>query len=310
MANERGGALFARATRAKVLPVMLAPVAVGATLAWERHGSFDWARFALTVLGAAAMHLGANVVNDVFDEETGAEARARGDHQSLATGSGVLGAGLMSRRALLGLAAALFAVGLACGVALAAAAGPWVLAFGAAGFLLAVEYVGPPLRYGYIGRGLGEAGIFVAFGLLPVAGAYYVQAERLDAGGPWASVVPGLSIMLVLYHHHFLHWRSDREARKMTPVAALGPVIGLLAGRIVLIAIVIVVALQSLVFGLYPPGAFAAALAAAPVAVAQRNAAADPGLDAYVRLLGASLGAAVLASATLVASSIVRVALR
>ena len=308
--GQRGVRLFVRATRAKVLPVMLAPVAVGAAVAWERSGSLSWWRFALTAVGAAGMHLGANVINDIYDEESGAEVRARADFKSLATGSGVLGAGLMSRRRLLGLAAALFGTGLACAAALAIGGRPHVLWLGAIGFVLAYEYVGPPLRYGTVGRGLGEIGIFVAFGILPVAGSYYVQAAAIDAAALWASLVPGLLTTMVLYHHHFLHWESDRAVGKMTPVAALKPQIGLVVGRIALIATTIVLAAQTLVFALFPPGAFAAALAFVPVAIAQRSAAGEPGNEAYVRLLGATLGAAVLVAGVLVASAMVRVALR
>ncbi len=310
MANERGFALLVRATRAKVLPVMLAPVAVGAALGWERSGYFSAGWFALTLIGAAAMHLGANVVNDVYDEESGAENIARRDHESVATGSGVLGAGVMSRRRLMRLAGTLFGVALTCGVALAIGRGPHVLWLGAAGFVLAWQYVAPPIRYGYIGRGLGEAGIFAAFGVLPVAGSYYVQAGRIDVPALWGSVVPGLLTTLVLFHHHFLHWRADREAKKMTPVAVLGPQVSLAISRIAVTLFVVVLALQSLVFGLWAPGALVAAAMAAPIVVAQSRAAEEPGNEAYVRLLGSSLGASVLTACVLVASIMVRAGLR
>lgn len=310
MAGETGVKLLVRATRAKVLPVMLGPVVVGAAVGWERSGSFSWGRLVLTMAGAGAMHLAANVVNDVYDEESGAEVRARADHRSVATGSGVLGANLMSKAKLFGLAGLLFGIALACAVALAVMGRPHVLWLGAIGFVLAWEYVGPPLRYGFVGRGLGEAGIFVAFGLLPVAGAYYVQAGTLDASAWWAGVVPGLLTTLVLYHHHFLHWQSDRSVGKMTPVAALKPDVGLVIGRIGLIATTIALAVQALALGLFAPGAFVAALSFAPVAFAQQGAAEEPGNEAYVRLLGASLGAAVVTAAVLVASAVIRVAIR
>lgn len=310
MAGEQGMKLLVRATRAKVVPLMLAPVAVGAAVAWERTGALSWWRLVVAAAGAAAMHLGANVINDIYDEESGADVRARADHRSLATGSGVLGAGAMSKRALLGLAGTLFLAGLASGILLAATGRPAALWLGAIGFVLAHQYVAPPLRYGYLGRGLGEAGIFAAFGLLPVAGSYYVQTGVLDGAAWWASGVPGLLTTLVLYHHHFLHWEPDRAVGKMTPVAALKPQIGLVIGRIGVIVAVIVLAMQTLVFGLFAPGAFAAALLLTPVGIAQQAAAEEPGNEAYVRLLGATLGAAVGTCAILVASAVVRVALR
>lgn len=302
-------ALFARATRAKVLPVMLAPVAVGSALAWERRGFFSWGWFGVTLLGAAAMHLGANVVNDYFDEASGAEEEARRDFSSIATGSGVVVEGLLTQRAMAGLAASLFSAALVCGVVLAVARGPAVLWLGAIGFVLAFEYVAPPAAYGYRGRGLGELGIFGAFGVLPVVGSYYVQAGRLDAAAVWASIVPGLLTTLVLYHHHFLHWQSDRAAKKMTPVAVLGPerALSLGVGAVLVTYAALVAQAAS---GLWPWGAAAAAFLATPVLVAAVKCREEPATSAYVRLLGSTLGASVLTALILIASSVLRVLAR
>jgi 1,4-dihydroxy-2-naphthoate octaprenyltransferase len=288
---------------------MLAPVAVGSALGWERSDRFSWGWFALTVAGAAAMHLGANVVNDYFDEALGAEEEARRDPGMIATGSGVVATGEMTKAGLAILAASLFTIALAIGLVIAIARGWEVFVLGAIGFVLAFTYVAPPVKYGYRGRGLGEAGIFCAFGLLPVAGSYFVQAQRLDAAAFWASIVPGLGITLVLFHHHFLHWRSDAAAGKMTPVAALGVQPALLVGKIA-VGLAVVILVGQIFAGLWPPGAAAAAPAALPILAANEKAADQPGTEAFVRLLGSSLGAVVLMSLALVVSLTVRVAVR
>jgi 1,4-dihydroxy-2-naphthoate octaprenyltransferase len=306
---ERGVGLFLRATRAKVLPVMLAPVAVGGALAWTETGRFAWGWFALTLVGAAAMHLGANVVNDYFDEASGADAAARADPGSLATGTGLIAAGVLTRAGTLRLAAALFAVALGAGGALAWARGPLVLLLGAVGFLLAVGYVAPPVRYGYLGRGLGEAGIFIAFGYLPLVGSFYVQTRDITPDAAWASLVPGLLTTLVLYHHHFLHWRADRQAGKRTPVAVLGPDRALVASTVAVVATAGILVGQT-VAGLWPPGALAALAWTVPVLAGVRRARRDPVLPTYLQLLGATLGASVLTSLTLVVALVARGLLR
>lgn len=288
---------------------MLAPVAVGAALGWERSGRFSWVVFLLTCAGAAAMHLGANVVNDYYDEALGAEEEARRDPGMIATGSGVLAAGEMTKAGLAVLAASLFAAALVIGGVLAVLRGWEVLALGAAGFVLAFAYVAPPVKYGYRGRGLGEAGIFAAFGVLPVVGSFFVQAGRFEAAAVWGSVLPGLAITLVLYHHHFLHWRSDEAAGKMTPVAVLGVQPALVVSKVAVGALVVVLVAQVFA-GLWAPGAAAGALATLPILAANEKAAVQPGTESFVRLLGASLGAAVLLSLVLVVSAAVRVALR
>jgi 1,4-dihydroxy-2-naphthoate octaprenyltransferase len=323
-APDKGLALFVSATRAKVLPVMLAPVAVGAVLAWSqssylregdsigfphRTGFFSWGWFIVTLIGASALHLASNVVNDYFDEDSGADAAARTDPSGVATGTGLIASGVLSKRATLRLAAALFGVALACGVALAIARGPLVLLLGGVGFLLAFFYVAPPIRYGYIGRGLGEIGIFIAFGYLPLVGSYYVQRLDITPDAAWASFVPGLLTTLVLFHHHFLHWRADASAGKMTPVAVLGPERSLIIS-IATIVVAYGLLLEQTIAGLWPPGAVVAVVAAVPLVAAVRRARREPILPNYFQLLGSTLGASVLTSAVLVISLIVRVIVR
>jgi 1,4-dihydroxy-2-naphthoate octaprenyltransferase len=281
---------------------MLSPVAVGSALGWERSGFFTWGWFLVTLLGAASMHLGANVINDYFDEASGADKAAREDPASFPTGSGVIATGQMTQRATLTLAGALFGVALACGIALAIARGPWVLGLGAIGFFLAVEYVAPPLAYGYTGRGLGELGIFVAFGFLPVVGSYYVQTLRIDSTAEWASVVPGLLTTLVLYHHHFLHWRADRAAGKMTPVAALGPERSLLVSTLAVVVIYVVLIVQ-VAIDLWPAWSLFALVTALPLAAAvARMRREHDEFPAVFQLLGSTLGASVLAGAIITLS--------
>jgi 1,4-dihydroxy-2-naphthoate octaprenyltransferase len=306
---ERGLALFATATRAKVLPVMLAPVAVGGALAWSHTGFFSWGWFAVTLAGAAAMHLGSNVVNDYFDESSGADEAARRDPASLATGTGLIASGVMSRETTARLAAGLFAVALGCGIVLAVARGPLVLVLGTVGFLLAILYVAPPVKYGYVGRGLGEIGIFMAFGYLPLVGSYYVQALDITPDAAWASVTPGLLTTLVLFHHHFLHWQADARAGKMTPVAVLGPDRSLTVSSVAIV-VAYGVLIGQCIAGLWPPGAIVAVVGIVPLVAAVRRARRDAILPNYLQLLGATLGSSVLTQLALIVALVVRVAVR
>src|SRR5947209_6298390 len=104
--------LLLQATRARTLPVMLAPVLIGAVLAWQQGSHFQWGFFILTLLGALSAHLGANVVNDVFDFAEGADQAAQQmvpQGTTIATGSQTLLSGKLSLRAYRGLAISLFA---------------------------------------------------------------------------------------------------------------------------------------------------------------------------------------------------------
>jgi 1,4-dihydroxy-2-naphthoate octaprenyltransferase len=304
-------ALLSRATRAKTLPVILSPVMVGATLAWTtrapvpipRPGMFVFPAdllvplsllwLGVTLLGAALLHLGANVLNDYFDERSGAEKLARLDRTGIATGSGLNESGVISARGTLELAAAFFSGALVCGIVLAVARGWQAFGFGTAGAFLAWQYVGLPLRYGYVGRGLGEVGIFLAFGFLPVVGSYYVQTLRIDATAMWASAVPGALTTLVLYHHHFLHWRADRTAGKMSPVAVLGPERAMIVSGLAIIGVYVTLVAQ-VAIGLFPAWSLTALATAVPLAAAWSRAFRDPAVQNSLNLLGATLGASVL----------------
>src|SRR2546423_4709589 len=144
--------------------------------------------------------------------------------------------GKLSYTAYRGMAAALFALALLCGILLTIFR-PWAIAFGVAGFLLAFFYVAPPLRLAYIGRGLGEVDILISFGVLPLVGSYYVQTGTVTLTALLASLPIGIYTMAVLYFHHFLHWRADAAVGKNTPVVAPGERRGPPLGALILLLI-------------------------------------------------------------------------
>jgi len=68
---------FVEVTRARTLPVMAAPVLIGSVLAWQQGSPFKWGFFMLALTGALAAHLGANLINDVFDFGAGTDQLAQ-----------------------------------------------------------------------------------------------------------------------------------------------------------------------------------------------------------------------------------------
>ena len=255
----------------------------------------------MTLAGAAALHMAANLLNDYFDSTTGADKLARIDRAAIPTASGLIESGQITARAMLRLAVLFGAVGAGIGSWLAAARGSALLWIGAVGIILAVEYVGPPLRLGYRAKGLGDLSIFVAFGYLPVVGAYYVQTQHITSQAMWASVVPGLLTTLVVYHQHFLHWRADKAAGKLTPVVTLGPDVALAVSGGVIVIAYATLAVQ-VAMRLFPPLALLGLVGGLPLAGAWARALRDPAPQHYLQLLGSTLGAALLTGAAIVVS--------
>ncbi len=296
--------LFLQVTRARTLPVMAAPVIIGSVLAWQQGSLFHWGLFILALVGALAAHLGANVINDVFDFGAGTDQAAQAitsQSNTVATGSQFLLNGKLSIRLYRGLAIACFAVALLCGMVLTIFR-PWALVFGIIGFLLAFFYVAPPIRLAYIGRGLGEIDILISFGILPLVGSFYVQTATITYVALLASLPIGLYTMVVLYFHHFLHWRADKEVGKITPVVALGEKGARIAGALILllIAIMLIVDVYLKVFPWY---AILAAFTIIPVEIALQQATGD--LKHYFKLMASNMNANLGASLIILASLLV-----
>lgn len=287
--------LFLEVTRARTLPVMAAPVIIGSVLAWQQGAPFQWGLFVLALVGALAAHLGANVINDIFDFGAGADQAAQAimpQGNTVATGSQFLLNGRLSINAYRRLAAACFAAALLCGIILSFFR-PWALAFGVIGFLLAFFYVAPPLRLAYIGRGIGELDILISFGILPLVGSFYVQTGTVTSTALLASLPIGLYTMAVLYFHHFLHWRADKAVGKITPVVALGEKDARIVGAIILLLIAVTVVLD-VYLKVFPWYTIIAALTIIPVEFVLRQATGD--LKHYLKLMASNMNGNLLSA--------------
>ncbi len=203
------------------------PIIVGATLAggfyvlW-RGGQVRWANLAMAVVGAFLAHVASNVVNDVFDFKSGVDTLAPTKDSPDFGGSDVLTKGLMTvgEATLWAFVFAGLALGLGAVIALTAGWGVFIPAL--LGALLAFQYVAPPLRFGYVGHGLGELAILIAFGPLSVGGAAWAVGGRWSWSAAAVGVFVGINIVGILYCHHFTHPEADRAVGKMSPVAVLG----------------------------------------------------------------------------------------
>ena len=287
--------LFLQTTRARTLPVMIAPVVIGAVLAWQQGFHFQWGLFVLTLIGALAAHLGANVINDVFDFGAGADQAARdivAQGTTVVTGSQFLLNEKLTLKNYRVLALGCFAVALICGVILSFYR-PYAIVFGAVGFLLAFFYVAPPLRLAYIGRGFGELDILISFGILPLVGSFYVQSGTITPVAILASLPIGLYTMTVLYFHHFLHWRADKAVQKTTPVVALGEDGARIVGALLLLLIAITIVIDAFL-QVFPWYSILAALTIIPVQLSLRDARGD--LKHYLKLMAANFNGNLLAA--------------
>ncbi|MDQ3492419.1 MAG: prenyltransferase, partial [Chloroflexota bacterium] len=213
------GWLFLRATRLPFLSATLIPVAIGLAIA-AANGFFDPLTALLTVIGAAAVHLGLNVANDVFDTRLGADD-ANVNPTQYSGGSRVIQYGLVSLGGMQRLGIVFYAVAMVIGlILLALRPSPALLAIGILGIVLSVGYTAPPLKLVY--RGLGEITTAIGFGPLMLLGAYVVQSGgAIEAAAVVASLPVAILVALILYVNEVPDRPGDARAGKRTLVVRL-----------------------------------------------------------------------------------------
>jgi len=205
--------LFLRATRLPFLSATFVPIGLGIVVA-AVHGQWHWGYAILTLIAGACVHLGLNVVNDVFDTKSGADA-ANVTPTQFSGGSRVIHYGLLSMRQMQLMSAAFYAVGLGIGIYLAVARAFWPLLWiGVAGALISYFYTAPPLKL--VHRGLGEIAVLLGYGPIMTLGAYVVQTKHLAFEPFYASLPVGILVALILYVNEIPDRPGDAAAGKRT----------------------------------------------------------------------------------------------
>jgi 1,4-dihydroxy-2-naphthoate octaprenyltransferase len=167
------------ATRPKFLPASILPVLAGTAWGFKVSGTFDPAVFLLALLATMSVHAAANVLNDVGDDSGGTDRCNEGRIYPYTGGSRFIQTGIMAAANMARLGITLLARAAIAGVALLLAKGPMILVFGITGVVLGVLYSLGPMRLSSLG--VGEAAVAVAFGVLPVTGAAWLQSGLINA---------------------------------------------------------------------------------------------------------------------------------
>lgn len=293
--------------RPRTLPAAVSPVIVGlGSAVFTENGR--WTSASTLVLGlclvvAMALQVGVNYANDYSDGVRGTDDERVGPVRLV--GQGLVPAHQVRRAAFI-----CFGVAAASGLTLVLVTGLWwLLIVGVAAIAAAWYYTGGRHPYGY--AGLGEAAVFVFFGLVAVMGT----AVALAGSVTWLSFVVavpvGLLASAILVANNLRDITTDIAAGKRTLATRLGDE----RTRHLFVAMVwipfVIAALlgvAGLVSATSPWGAFlaliAAPLAASP-ARAVRNGAGGPAL---IPVLGGTarleLGFSVLLGVGLVLSAL------
>ena len=199
------------ACRPKTLSGALIPVIIATSLAYA-HGKFQIREAALCALFAVLMQIAANFINDLFDFLKGSDRADRlGPERACA--QGWISPGAMR----IGIGITLF-LAAECGIALLwLSQAWWLLWLGAACILFAFLYT-TMLSY----CGMGDLLVWIFFGLVPVAGTYYVQTGGFAPEVWWLSAACGLLIDTLLVLNNYRDRDQDRISGKHTLIVAWG----------------------------------------------------------------------------------------
>lgn len=204
--------------RPKTLPLAFAVILIGNALAlW--HGGARLSVFLLELATALALQIVSNVANDYGDGLRGTDTHRQGPRRILASG-------LMSPAQIRTILICCALASLLLGAILLAvshrsfAETATFLTLGLLALTAALTYTLGRYAYGYYA--LGEVAVFLFFGLLGVAGSYYLQTAPLPACIWLPASGAGLLAAAVLHINNLRDLDSDQRAGRQTIAIHLG----------------------------------------------------------------------------------------
>ncbi|MDQ2761214.1 MAG: 1,4-dihydroxy-2-naphthoate polyprenyltransferase [Actinomycetota bacterium] len=208
-----GVRVWLMAARLRTLPVSVAPVLVGTALAGYIH-AFHLLRFVAALVGAVFIQVGTNLSNDYSDARRGADSDDRLGPVRVTAGA------LVPPGRVLVATYISFGIAVLAGIYLIAVAGWQLLLVGGASILAGVLYTGGPRPYGY--EGLGEVFVFLFFGIVAVAGSFFVQVTHVSWEAFALAIPVGLLAAAILVANNCRDIDTDRRAGKRTSAVRLG----------------------------------------------------------------------------------------
>lgn len=204
--------VWIEAARPKTLGASLAPILIGAALAY-RHGAFSFFATSTALASALCIQIATNFCNDYCDFKKGADAQRIGPVRATQ-------AGLIAPETMLRATVITFALAVALGAILVARGGAPILIIGILSVAFGALYTAGPYPLAYIG--LGDLFVLIFFGPVAVAGTYYVNALAWSLDAVILGLIPGLIAVGILIVNNLRDYESDRLARKRTLVVTFG----------------------------------------------------------------------------------------
>ena len=255
-AGQKAKTWFAE-LRAPFFTAAIAPVLLGAAMAWYETDAFDFGLFLLTLAGAILAHAGTNIVNDYFDYKSGTD-KANLNRTVFNGGTPFLVNGTLRPKDVYMAGLLCFALCAVIGIYLTLAVSYIVLVLGVIGVGFGYFYTSP--RLNLAAHGVGEMAIGAGFGPLIVSGTYLVLTGTFSWAAVAAGLPLGIMIGLVVFINQFPDMVADAGAGKRHWVVRMGlEKASTWYAALMVSTFALILALWA--FGIYPEAALLALLA-------------------------------------------------
>ena len=197
----------------RTLPLAIAPVYLGSAVAFTLD-RFDPVLALLALVVSLFLQIGVNYANDYSDGIRGTDDDRVGPKR-------ITAAGLARPDAVKRAAFITFGIAMAAGLVIVVITSQWwLLGIGALAVLAAWFYTGGKSPYGY--AGLGEAAVFVFFGLVATVGTNFIQTLLIDPLAVLVGIAFGFYATAVLLVNNIRDIDTDTKAGKKTLAVRLG----------------------------------------------------------------------------------------
>lgn len=212
-------AIWLDASRPKTLPLALASIITGSALAFA-DGQFSWLIAGLSLLTAMLLQVLSNLANDYGDAVKGTDnAQRLGPIRAMQSGA----VAPASMRAAIVVNVLLILVAGVSLISYALNTLEHIIIFivlGLTAIVAAIAYTVGNRPYGYLG--LGDASVFIFFGLLGVLGSYFLHTGTLTLSLLLPSCGCGLMAVAVLNVNNMRDIDNDAHCGKRTVAVRLG----------------------------------------------------------------------------------------
>jgi 1,4-dihydroxy-2-naphthoate octaprenyltransferase len=189
-------------------------VASGISIAFWKHGIFNFTYAALTFAGVICLHASVDLLNDYWDYKRGTDIIAK--RTKFSGGTGVLPDNLLKPKAVYAAAVIFLVLGVLTGTYFVIILGITIAII--LGFaIVSICFYSTSI----VNAGLGE--LFVTIkGTLIVLGSFYVQAEVIDPSAIYVGAIIGILSACVLFANSFPDYDADRYTGRRTLLIMIG----------------------------------------------------------------------------------------